>query len=206
MRSLLPLDELEYDCQNAKIKEIMSKEPPFEYGPSIYAVGRVYFEEYLDLGNGDFYVGEVGNEKPHGRGVKIYKTRTTPYIHQGWFKEGIPHGKGRLIFETGAIEEGQWVNGKKQGLFKQRFESGDSFTGEYKDDKRHGQGTYKSADGRSYVGSYANGKKEGAGIFTKANGNKLEGEYKDDEKIGIHLYTFKNGAQKRVKYPEGVWI
>jgi len=63
IKSLLPLEELVYDCKNEKIKEIMSKEqPPFEYGPSSYAVGPVYFEDNLDLGDGDFYIGEAAND------------------------------------------------------------------------------------------------------------------------------------------------
>jgi len=78
-----------YDCKNQELKEAISKLPAdWEFGPSSFAVGPVEFDNYLDLGNGDFYVGETANKKPHGRGVKVLLSKNPPRIREAWYKDG----------------------------------------------------------------------------------------------------------------------
>jgi len=51
--------------------------------------------------------------------------------YEGPEENGQPHGKGKFIFATGAIEEGEWVNGKKEGKFIFTAPSGDREEREY---------------------------------------------------------------------------
>lgn len=92
------------------------------------------FTSHLDLGNGDFYVGETAKGRPHGRGVKVFLSWNPPVIREAWYKEGDATGRGRMIGENGNI-----------------------YIGEYLNDKKHGHGTYKWPSGTSYTGEFKNG-------------------------------------------------
>ena len=133
IKSLLSLEKLVYDCKNQKLKEAISKFPADrEFGASSFAVGPVQFVNHLDLGDGDFYVGETANGKPHGRGVKVLLSLNPPAIREAWYKEGQATGRGRFISESGHSYEGELLNDKLDGEGKYTFSSGSTYIGGFK--------------------------------------------------------------------------
>ena len=85
----------------------------------------------------------------------------------------VPHGKGKYIWRTGAVYEGQYDRGVKSGL-----------------------GSYRYPNGTIYRGSWKNGVKAGPGTITYVNGDMFSGQYADDQKNGKGCYTYaSSGAQ-----------
>lgn len=92
-----------------------------------FANGMKYQGRYIqDVMNGigkfylnktDYYEGEMLDNKFNGWG----KLNNNNGYHEGYFKDGLPNGKGEQ-FNTQSISglEGTWVNGKKEGEFIQR--------------------------------------------------------------------------------------
>ena len=51
------------------------------------------------------YVGELVNDKPHGKGTITYENGDS---YEGEWKEGKKHGKGTLTTSAGGKYEGEW--------------------------------------------------------------------------------------------------
>ena len=53
--------------------------------------------------------------------------------YKGSFKDGYPHGKGKMFWANGDYYEGNWDNGKPKGYGKKLFtlDNGDKYEGEY---------------------------------------------------------------------------
>jgi len=56
-------------------------------------------------------------------------------VSQGYWRNNMAHGKGRLIHSDADVYEGEWEN-----------------------DKAHGKGTYTHADGAKYIGDWKDDK------------------------------------------------
>jgi TPR repeat protein len=182
---------------------------------------------YID---GNKYVGELRNGKPHGKGTYTYSSsgQRAGYKYVGEFKNGLRNGQGVFTFPGGNKYVGEFKNGKfngqgtysfsnggkyvgefrdnlynGQGVFT--YPDGDKYVGEFKNDKYNGQGTYTFSPsgqwaGDKYVGEFKDNNYNGQGVYTYADGGKYIGEWKDDKKHGQGTYTYANGTTK-----EGVW-
>jgi hypothetical protein len=89
----------------------------------------------------------------------------------GEYRNGKPHGKGTYYYNNGDRYVGDYANGVREGFGTQYYKSGDRYEGQWYNDKEHGKGTKYYADGERYVGDYANGLKEGYGTYYYANGD-----------------------------------
>jgi len=124
------------------------------------------------------------------------------------------HGKGKYIWSSGDIYEGNWVKGQIQGFGKMIYTNGDIYEGNWTDGKPEGEGKYTCADGDVYQGlfkpngwtmnvekatlTYTNGNiyegdivecnPRNKGKLTYANGDVYEGNFVD----GMGYYTGKN--------------
>ena len=78
------------------------------YATFTSADGRVNFE-------GDFV-----NDNPHGYGKLTWSNG----LYEGHFKDGLWHGKGKMIFADGGSYAGGWREGKKDGRGKYTFPTG----------------------------------------------------------------------------------
>ncbi|MCK5169690.1 MAG: hypothetical protein KAQ75_07415, partial [Bacteroidales bacterium] len=56
------------------------------------------------------YIGDSKDGFAHGKGVAKGID-----LYKGRFKNGLPHGTGKYIWEDGSYYEGNWRNGKKSG-------------------------------------------------------------------------------------------
>ncbi len=105
-------------------------------------------------------------------GTGTYKGRR--YYYEGQFKSGMPHGKGRLVKETGDMYEGSF----EYGMY-------------------NGTGTLYGADSTIYTGSFHQGVKQGKGHITYANGKQYEGLFRNGkpqaDKAGPEDLSFNSG-------------
>ena len=120
--------------------------------------------------NGDEYVGETKNGKPHGQGTYVTFANGDEYV--GEFRNGKKHGQGTLT----SVPD-------------------DKYVGEWKDGKEHGQGTYTDSKGHNFVGGWKDGERHGQGTVTFANGNKFAGEWKDGKRTGQVTYTYADQGE-----------
>ena len=140
--------------------------------------------------NGDYYEGELSNNKREGNGLLKLKNGT---IYEGCFKNNKHNGYGKLTQLDGEIFAGEWKEGKIDGNGIRYHSNGDKYIGNYKNNLKHGQGHYIFSNGNSYDGNWENGKANGKGKFTFKNGNFYEGEFKDNIICGKGTFTMKNG-------------
>ena len=112
----------------------------------------------LKLENGDFYEGDVVDNKPHGKGKY-----TTPNgnIYEGDFADGRPHGQGKYTFASGAVYEGDFADGKLNGKGKYTYENGDVYEGDWVNNNRTGNGKYTYASGKIEEGQWKDDKFKG---------------------------------------------
>ena len=169
--------------------------------------------------NGDTYVGEMKNDKPHGQGTYTWPNGEK-YV--GVFKNDKKHGHGTWTLKD-IKYVGEWKEDKMHGLgtttsnaikFIGKFKdnerlqgthtwisgefAGDKYVGDFEGDEQHGQGAYTWADGSKYVGEYKDGKMHGQGTYT-SNEIKFIGKLKDDEMMqGTH--TWISGESAGDKY------
>lgn len=112
--------------------------------------------------------------------------------YEGDLRDGRPHGKGKMFYESGNSYDGEWKDGKKHGWGEAILVGGsnflevkDKYVGEFKDGLFHGKGTfYWPTEGRKYVGDYKNGKQHGKGKMTHNDGRIEDGEWRSGEYVG----------------------
>ncbi len=60
--------------------------------------------------------------------------------YEGYFKNNMAHGRGRLIHANGEVYEGEWLNDKANGYGAHTHLDGATYTGDWLDDLQHGKG------------------------------------------------------------------
>lgn len=105
-------------------------------------------------------------------GTGLYKD--SRYVYEGQFKNGMPHGKGRLMIVNGDMYEGDF----EYGIY-------------------NGTGTLYSGDNSIYKGSFHQGVKQGKGTITYADGKQYEGMFRNgkpqNEKASTNDLPFYTG-------------
>ncbi len=150
--------------------------------------------------DGEKYVGEYKDSKPHGQGVSI-SADGKKYI--GEYKEGKLSGAGTWTSANGDTYVGEYKDGNKNGKGTYTWANGDKYFGEFKDDMANGRGTHTSSNGSSYTGEWKDGDKNGKGTYTWANGDKYVGEYKDGKQNGKGTHTSSNGGSYTGEWKDG---
>ncbi len=64
----------------------------------------------------------------------------------------------RVTFATGAVYEGDFVDGKQTGKGRYTFANGAVYEGDFVDDKRTGKGRITFANGDVYEGDFVDGR------------------------------------------------
>ena len=87
--------------------------------------GKLMWSKKGDDEKDEKYVGEIFNDKPHGKGMIITPDDLKRYV--GNFKNGLPHGIGIRIERNGEKYDGEW----KKGVFWEgtAFDSSDNILG-----------------------------------------------------------------------------
>ena len=162
-----------------------------------------------------------------------YKDNIGNGLYSGQVVDGVPSGKGKIVYDNGAVYDGEWVNGMKSGQGTITFAENDSidrvsYTGSWKDDQWdgygtmtwksgaiyegewsqngfNGQGTMTYPTGDVYVGNWVDSKRSGQGTLTYANGNYYKGEWADNKKNGYGIYYWAEEKWAGYRY-EGQWV
>jgi hypothetical protein len=153
------------------------------------------------------YVGEVKNGKPNGLGMFIYQGDNA-LRYAGNFVDGLPQGKGTLIFNNGAFLTGEWVKGKLDGKGANHQSDGNLYIGQFADGKKSGKGTFFFNDNGFSHGSFANDVMEGRAIYISEEGKILnDNYYKNDIKNGPG-YQYEIDQKKLFKgiWADGKWV
>ena len=159
-----------------------------------YENGKYLWED------GKYYIGDLKNKMPNGKGIKYYYNGNI--LYEGDFIDGKFDGNGKYIYEDGDYFIGQYKNGLRSGNGKIYYKNGNIMSeGFYINNKREGKGKYIYEDGEYYIGEYKNNIKNGKGKEYYANGNiRYEGDFINDNKEGSGKYIYENG-----KYYIGQW-
>ncbi len=99
------------------------------------------------------------NGKRHGKGILIYPSGA--YCEGDWFDDK-QHGIAKdVTLDTDGsileIYEGGWVLGDMEGYGKFKYQDGNCYEGAWLQGKRHGRGRYTCQDGSFYEGEWRNG-------------------------------------------------
>ena len=133
------------------------------------------------------YEGEKRNGIPHGKGSLIFHDGST-YI--GVFRFGKIHGKGEWVFAaTGNKYIGDLVNGKFHGQGLYIYSYGDRYEGRFQENQFHGFGKYTYSNGSSYEGDFIKGKAHGQGTFISNNGETYNGNFWNGNYQGFEILT-----------------
>ena len=97
--------------------------------------------------------------------------------YEGDLVNGKYHGKGKCIYDSGAVYEGDWVNGEQHGKGKKIWNDGTVYEGDFVKGEYHGKGKLTLGNGVVYEGEFKNGEKHGKGKTTWKNGKVDEGKY-----------------------------
>merc|ERR1711991_945252 len=77
--------------------------------------------------------------------------------YEGNYKDGLKNGYGKMVFPSGDVYEGMWVDNKMHGEGTYTYKSsGDIYSGAWEDSKKHGAGRYEfGADFSIFNGTWA---------------------------------------------------
>ena len=123
------------------------------------------------------FVGKARNGIPNGKGELTYNEHDSRKYYKGDFKDGMRHGKGKLVFCNDAYYDGEWVNDKYEGYGEESLPGGNMLEGYY------------------VAGRLTNGKV----IF--GDGREYEGEWSDDMPNGMGKMYWRDGHAE-----EGYWV
>lgn len=128
-------------------------------------------EESTRYGTIVYYVGDMNDGLPDGKGKLIWEDGE--FLYEGEFDKGKITGVGKGYFANGKIsEEGCWLNGQLHGEGKRYYENGQV----------------------QYQGSIKEGRPEGYGSEYYPNGRlRYEGMWEDGWNIGSLIKYSKNG-------------
>lgn len=122
-------------------------------------------------------------------------TRIGEGTYTGYLTAGLANGKGKIVWDSGNVYEGDWVNGHISGKGTMIWkESGDTYTGDWLNGKRHGKGKFVWKSGNVYEGDWVNSKREGKGKLVWKNGDSYEGDWKDDVATGKGTLIWKKNG------------
>jgi hypothetical protein len=104
--------------------------------------------------------------------------------YEGGVRDGVPDGRGIMIFPNGSTYDGEFSDGKRNGKGVFTFGDGTSYTGQFKNDVYEGNGVVRFFNKDVYEGQFVNGKYHGQGTFTYHDGRKQQGTWVEGKFVG----------------------
>eukprot|EP00747_Dinoflagellata_sp_TGD_P136531 gnl/TRDRNA2_/TRDRNA2_175568_c0_seq1.p1 gnl/TRDRNA2_/TRDRNA2_175568_c0~~gnl/TRDRNA2_/TRDRNA2_175568_c0_seq1.p1 ORF type:complete len:391 (-),score=97.55 gnl/TRDRNA2_/TRDRNA2_175568_c0_seq1:145-1317(-) len=104
---------------------------------------------------------------------------------------------------TGAVYQGEMLNGKRHGVGLLTLADGTKYEGEFRDDKMTGKGKMSYNDGDYYLGEWKNGLANGGGAYDQSarGGGRYEGYWLNDKRHGYGEEKCPDGS-----YYKGQWF
>lgn len=181
--------------------------------PVIITYGKYSYE------NGNYYLGNLLNNTPHGKGILYLKNNEIKY--DGDFVNGKKEGNGKYFYEDkemfvmennkkfyfmkGDFYTGQWRNDYMNGQGIIYLNNGKiKYKGDFVDDKFEGYGQYNFESGGYYIGQFLNDLQHGNGKLYDKNGNiMIEGNFINDHLDGNGKIYNPNGEYFIGQFKEG---
>lgn len=117
-----------------------------------------------------------------------FKSRKGNQLHYiGQVKNGMAHGYGIALLDSGSRYEGNWRENERHGDGTFFWPDGEYYSGEYENDRRNGFGTYFWPNGEKYAGQWKDDKRSGTGKFFDSEGDVVaSGEWNEDKLVEIN--------------------
>ena len=149
------------------------------------------------------YFGQLKYGRYHGDNCKLQYPNGD--IYEGSFREGLRHGKGKLINKNKTYcYEGFWAFDKKNGECKEKIGE-ETFYGNYKNGVRDGKGIIIYNNNDKFEGNFKDGKRDGYGVFIFNDNHKTyKGEFKNNLFEGEGEITSENGYYFKGKFLGGL--
>jgi hypothetical protein len=147
------------------------------------------------------YTGAIVNGKFDGAGKVEYPNGK---IVSGFFKDGEPEGKGKII-TTDYVMEGNFNRGVFQDDVVVNYTNGDKYVGEAKNNRLSGKGSITYRNGEKYEGTVTSGKPNGTGAAYLANGSKYIGDFRNGLMMGKGIMTLPDGAKYEGDFINGLF-
>lgn len=133
--------------------------------------------ETIHYQNGDVYMGEVVNGRPHGIGVYLLVSGN---MYRGEFAEGCFHGKGVYSWPDGSHYIGDFVMDSIEGEGVLTLDNGEYYIGAFRNNACHGYGTTYAADGTVLeTGLYV------SGTFIGISEEKKAADFTEEDVLGV---------------------
>lgn len=113
------------------------------------------------------------------------------------------NGHGRFLFRSGAVYEGDFLNGKCHGKGIMSFPNGNKYWGDWTDNQRQGQGKMAYREGNTYVGGFVESRMRGKGKMTYVNGDSYDGNWENNRPNGNGTYSFVSGNRYEGNFVNG---
>ena len=154
--------------------------------PSIKTIKKEY-------DNGDYYIGDLKDDIPNGKGILYYKGGKIKY--EGEFIDGDYNGKGKEYYHDGKVKyEGNFAHNQYNGSGTYTWVNGEYYSGEFKNGAMHGKGKEYYVNGNiKYDGEFKNGLYDGEGKYVFKNGISYVGQYKEGKRNGKGIKFDKDG-------------
>lgn len=153
--------------------------------------------------NGDVYMGMVKNGIPHGKGTFINDSGTL----EANFEEGVAQGYGIFSGKNGERYEGEYRDGLKHGSGKLYFANGDIYEGDFVENEPHGDGELTRSDGSCLTGTWHCGNPPEEAVIKYGDGTYFEGSTNSEgERHGKGSTSFPDGSIECGTYRNDAWV
>ena len=167
-------------------------------GISVFWAAHLWSPAGAGTGGECIYEGEVLNGVPHGRGTLVYPNGL---MFEGSWNAGRETGWGVLC---GADDEPIWagevVDGVPHGSGVLFYSNGDSYAGAWKEGLPHGRGCLETSSG-NYDGAWVEGQRSGVGTQIYTDGSIYSGAWRAGHKHGRGELTTSFGFRY-----QGTWV
>ena len=167
---------------------------PDETGEQFLADTNHLTEEYLSA--------EGDKQSKSGYGSR----RISDGVYTGDMLDGVPHGNGEMVWDSGNRYTGEWSHGRLDGYGSHVWTDGSIYVGNWADGVQQGFGRMSYSDGKIYEGEWQSGQPWGQGKLTYTDGKTYEGGWSDGEPDGYGKVTFPDGDGYEGQWNMGEYI
>jgi hypothetical protein len=115
-------------------------------------------------------------------------------IYEGEVLNGVPHGRGTLVYPNGLMFEGSWNAGRETGWgVLCGADDEPIWAGEVVDGVPHGSGALFYSNGDSYAGAWKEGLPHGRGCLEMSSGN-YDGAWVEGQRSGVGTQVYSDGS------------
>lgn len=131
---------------------------------------------------------------------KIKKLKLKDGSYTGETQNGLRHGKGKFISDSGYILEGTWVNDELQGFGKRIIDSETKYVGNFKNSLFDGKGEFLLEGLVRVKGNFKGGELHGKTYIKYKSGTIFKGTFNNGKKNGICKYIYTDGSSVTVNF------